>query len=127
MTEHPNATLVREAFDHMSAGDADKLSALVSDDVVYHQIGLPPISGKAALVESFEGFEEIDFEASLHDVVANDDHTIGLVNATVRAGGQEFTYRTAEIFHIEDGKITERWAFSDDTERINEFFGQLGG
>jgi hypothetical protein len=25
----------------------------------------------------------------------------------------------------EDGKITERWAFSDDTQAINEFFGQF--
>ena len=32
-------------------------------------------------------------------------------------------YRTAEIYHMRDGKISERWAFSDDTERINRFFG----
>jgi hypothetical protein len=24
--------------------------------------------------------------------------------------------------HIRDGKVTERWAFSDDTQRITEFF-----
>ena len=32
------------------------------------------------------------------------------------------TYRTAEIMHIRDGKVTARWAFSDDTDRINKFF-----
>jgi len=31
-------------------------------------------------------------------------------------------YRTAEIYHIRDGKVTARWAFSDDTAAINEFF-----
>jgi ketosteroid isomerase-like protein len=31
-------------------------------------------------------------------------------------------YRTAEIMHFRDGKITARWAFSDDTAAINEFF-----
>ena len=27
-------------------------------------------------------------------------------------------YRTAEIRHANDGKITEPWAFADDTEAI---------
>jgi ketosteroid isomerase-like protein len=31
-------------------------------------------------------------------------------------------YRTAEIYHVADGKVTARWAFSDDTAAINEFF-----
>jgi ketosteroid isomerase-like protein len=50
---------------------------------------------------------------------------VGLVTATVKVGDQEFTYRTAEIMHIANGQITERWAFSDDTEAINNFFGQF--
>jgi ketosteroid isomerase-like protein len=32
------------------------------------------------------------------------------------------TYRTAEIYHIRDGKVAERWAFSDDTAAITAFF-----
>jgi ketosteroid isomerase-like protein len=54
--------------------------------------------------------------------VANDDHTIALVDATATRGGKTFTYRTAEIYHIRDGKIAERWAFSDDTAAIIAFF-----
>lgn len=52
---------------------------------------------------------------------------IGLVEATVGTGDQSFRYRTAEIAHMEDGKVTERWAFSDDTQRIIEFFASVGG
>ena len=37
-------------------------------------------------------------------------------------GGKSFTYRTVEIFHVRNGKITARWSFSDDTAAINEFF-----
>jgi uncharacterized protein len=125
MTEHPNAAVWRELMDLMVAGETDKMGSFLADDIVYHQIGLPPIMGKAALIDSMKAYEGVDFEAEIHDVVANDDHTIGLVNATVRLGDQEFSYRTAEIMHIEDGKITERWAFSDDTEAINNFFGQF--
>jgi hypothetical protein len=32
-------------------------------------------------------------------------------------------YRTAEILHMKDGKVTEHWAFSDDTAAITDFFG----
>jgi ketosteroid isomerase-like protein len=73
------------------------------------------------------GLADVDFDLSLHDVVANDEHVIGLVEAHIRAGDREFSYRTAEIHHVDaDGKITERWAFSDDTAAITEFFSSLG-
>jgi ketosteroid isomerase-like protein len=64
-----------------------------------------------------------DFEitAKLHYVVANDDHTVALLEATAQRG-DTLTYRTAEIMHVKDGKIAARWAFSHDTDRINEFF-----
>jgi len=26
------------------------------------------------------------------------------------------------VYHVKDGKITERWALSDDTAAITEFF-----
>lgn len=36
--------------------------------------------------------------------------------------GKDFTYRTAVIYHMRDGWVTECRAFSDDTEAINRFF-----
>ena len=39
-------------------------------------------------------------------------------------GDRTLTYRTAEIYHMRDGKVTERWAFSDDTQRIIDFFAE---
>jgi ketosteroid isomerase-like protein len=56
-------------------------------------------------------------------VIANDTHAVALLETTFRKGDETFTYRTAEIYHVRDGKITARWAFSDDTEAINRFFG----
>jgi hypothetical protein len=58
----------------------------------------------------------------LHDIVASDDHAIALLEVTATRGGKTLTYRTAEIYHIRDAKITERWAFSDDTAAITAFF-----
>lgn len=126
MADHPNAAIVRAAGEEaMRAGDMASVLELLSDDIVWHEIGRDePIRGKQALAERFAGMPEgASITAETHDVVANDEHCVQLVTATATMGGQSLVYRTAEIYHMRDGKITERWAFSDDTERINAFFG----
>ena len=99
----------------------------VDDDIVWHEIGRDePIRGKQALMERMTGMPEgATIATETHDVIANDEDTIQLVTATATMGDRKLVYRTAEIYHMRDGKITERWAFSDDTARINEFFGGM--
>ncbi|MGH8871197.1 MAG: nuclear transport factor 2 family protein [Acidimicrobiia bacterium] len=127
MSEHPNAALYRKVMERWGEGDASAFEDAIADDVVWWQIGsAEPIRGKEPLLESMKGMEGVDFVADLHDVLATDDHVVGLVTATVRIGDDSFTYRTAEIAHIRDGKVTERWAFSDDTQAIIDFFSGLG-
>jgi ketosteroid isomerase-like protein len=126
MADHPNAAIVRAAGEEARrTGDMLSVMHLLSDDVVWHEIGRDgPVRGKAALQERFAEMPDggsITIEA--HDVIANDEHCIQLVTATATMGDQSLVYRTAEIYHMRDGKVTERWAFSDDTERINAFFG----
>jgi hypothetical protein len=48
---------------------------------------------------------------------------IALGTATATHGDRSLVYRTAEIYHVRGGHVVERWAFSDDTQRIIEFFG----
>ena len=124
MTEHPNAVLARQMADALSRGDMQALDGFLADDVVWHEIGrAEPRRGKAALRAAAPGgAADHQITGTLHDVVANDDHAIALVDATATRAGKTLTYRTAEIYHIRDGKIVERWAFSDDTAAITAFF-----
>ncbi|MDQ2933710.1 MAG: nuclear transport factor 2 family protein [Chloroflexota bacterium] len=125
MPDHPNAALIRRSLESFNEGGLEAMAELLADDVKWHEIGgTEPIHGKQALADRYAGDTPPDFEiqADIHDVVANDDHAIALVEATAKRGGRTFKYRTAEIFHIRNGKIAERWAFSDDTAAINEFF-----
>jgi uncharacterized protein len=128
MADHPNAAKIRAAAEEIErTGDVMKSFDMVDNDVVWHEIGRDePIRGKQALMERFSGMPEgASIKTDTHDVLANDEHTIQLVTATATMGDKELVYRTAEIYHMRDGKITERWAFSDDTERIKEFFGGM--
>ena len=128
MDDHPNAAQIRKIAEEAErTGDMSTAFDNVADDIVWHEIGRDePIRGKQALMERFAGMPEgATIKTETHDVVANDEHAIQLVTATATLGDKELVYRTAEIYHVRDGKITERWAFSDDTDRINKFFGGM--
>lgn len=122
MADHPNAAKYRAATKALEAGRFEELMDSVADDVTWWMIGAKePLRGKQALMELTQ-LADYQVKADLHDVVANDEHVVALINATATKDGRTFQYRTAEIHHIKDGKITERWAFSDDTDAINKFF-----
>ena len=123
MAEHPNATVVREMNEKMAAGDMEGAASRVADDVVWHEIGrAEPRRGKADLAASMGDFEGYDIKWDVHDVTASDDHVIALGTAVASKDGKSLTYRTAEIYHVKNGQVTERWAFSDDTKAITDFF-----
>ena len=126
MADHPNAAALRAAAERAEqSGDILSAMDMLSDDIVWHEIGSDqPIRGKQALMERFAAMPEgASITTETHDVVANDEHAVQLVTATATMGDQQLVYRTAEIYHMKDGVVTERWAFSDDTDRINKFFG----
>ena len=129
MAEHPNVALVRrgmQAMNDMDMSKADEemavVDAFMADDIVWHEIGrAEPRRGKDELRATMSEFSDTTIKYELHDVVANDDHTIALGTATATRNGKTLEYRTAEIFHIRDGRAVERWAFSDDTAAILAF------
>lgn len=130
MGEHPHVALYREVHENLQKGNFQAAFDALDDEVVWHQLGAETLHGKDAVVASLSELEEFgadNFDIDIHDVVGNDEHVIGLVTTTLNMGGQSFSYRTAEIAHMKDGKLTERWAFSDDTQRIIEFFASMEG
>jgi ketosteroid isomerase-like protein len=112
---------LNEAFEQR---DMQRLNALLADDVVWHQIGRPDLRGKAALRAAPQPGAGADYDITgrAHDVLASDDHAVVLTQVTASRAGKTLSYRTAEIYHIRGGQVTERWAFSDDTAAITRFF-----
>jgi ketosteroid isomerase-like protein len=125
--DHPNAALVRRQFEDLDPNaDPEAWLQGLSDDIEWHEIGrAEAINGKQALRDTYMGANKPDWDivgGELHDVVANDEHAVALLTATAKRGDKTIDYRVAEIYHMKDGKVTKRWAFSDDTKRIADFF-----
>lgn len=116
--------VIRKLQQAFAARDVAAIADVLADDVEWHEIGRSePIRGRAALEARFSGaIPKWQITSDIHDILANDEHAVMLVTATATMDGESFTYRIAETYHVKDGKITARWAFSDDTDRINKFF-----
>jgi ketosteroid isomerase-like protein len=125
MSENQNAARYRQAFEAMGAGDMTGFGDSIAEDVVWWEIGASePVRGRDALMEQMQFMGDFAVSVDLHDVTASDDHLLALLDVKARRGDETLNYRTAEILHLNDaGQISERWAFSDDTQAITEFFG----
>ena len=130
MAEHPNVALMRKGYDAFSRGDMAALGELFADDVVWHVLGRSVLAGTykgkdevfgffARLAQLSEGTVSVD----LHDIVANDEHAIGLANTSATRGGKTLVQQSVHVFHVKDGKVTEFWGYEDDQDAEAEFWG----
>ena len=124
MPEHPNATVYRRYLEMLGAGDVDGVAPMIANEVVWHEPGgTASIEGREALLGQMQAVTgHFDLDLVLHDVVANDDHTVALYEMIVEAEGKKLNARIAEIWHVSDGSVTERWAFTDDPGGFASFF-----
>lgn len=86
MPEHPNVATYRRVHEKIQRGDFEAVFEALDDEVVWHQIGAETLLGKEAVRQTMSGMEEFGadaFDIVIHDVVGNDEHVVGLVEATV--------------------------------------------
>jgi ketosteroid isomerase-like protein len=136
MSDHPNATLVREMFAAMDRGDMQWIEDHTSDDIVWHTGGNSKAAGatrgKEAVRASMAAMAEPGaMKADVHDVIGNDEHTVVLGTAVVTApSGASVEYNYVNVFHITDGMITEVWGLAENdavTDPVWDEFASAAG
>lgn len=82
---HPNEELARRGYDAFSNGDIDALRPMVADNTIFHEPGRNPVAGDYQGIDQMLGFFGTvaersggTFRVTVHDVVANDEHAVGL-------------------------------------------------
>ena len=130
MAEHPNIAIARKGYEAFATGDVKSLEQTIADDVIWH------VEGRSQLAGTYKGRQEVfgffgkiaelsggTFKLDIHDILANDDHTVVLVTATASRNGRNVTSHDAHVSHVRDGQIVEFWSASDNVYEFDEVFG----
>ena len=125
-----NAARVREGFEAYASRDMAMLADLFTDDVIWHNHGRNPLTGDFAGKNAVSGMMARTLEMTggtgsydVHDVVANDVHAVALLRARTSRPplGRTLDVREVHVYHMQEGKISEAWVFSED-QRVNDEF-----
>jgi uncharacterized protein len=63
-----------------------------------------------------------NFRVEVHDIVANDEHAVGLHTAHAEREGRTLQDNNTLVFHVPDGKVTEVWQYWADPYAADELF-----
>ncbi len=129
MAGHPNATLVKRAFQAFATRDTATLREVWPDDYVYHYPGRNQLSGDYQGADAVLGFfgrvAELSngtFRAAPFAVLADDEYVATLVSATAERDGRKLE-GVVQVFvaRVSDGKIAETWTYQYDPA-VDEFW-----
>ena len=115
---HPNEEFIRRGYDAFSSGDMHTLRELFHPDIVWHASGRSQLAGDHQGVDTVLGFfartMELtggNFRVEVHDIVANEQHAVGLHTAYAEREGKTLQDNNTLVFHVRDGKVTEVWQY----------------
>ena len=60
--------------------------------------------------------------AEVHDVLATDDHVVGLVTVSIDYQGRHLDFDEAHVWHVSDEMVREMWAVPKNPYEVDEFF-----
>jgi ketosteroid isomerase-like protein len=125
---HPN-DLIRRGYEAFNKGDTQTLREVFDPEIVWHFPGRSVLAGDHRGTDAVLGFfgrtMELTagtFRVELHEVVADDQHTVGLHLATGEREGRTLADREVLVFHVRDNKVVEAWQYIEDQYAYDEFF-----
>jgi ketosteroid isomerase-like protein len=129
--QHTNVQQLRRAYEAFAAHDMATLSALIADDTVWHILGHSHLAGdkkgKEAVFAFFGKLMEESggtFRLEVHDILANDGHSVGLVTEFAEKDGKKWRSNAVHVSHADsEGRTKEFWAFQEDQAAADAFWG----
>jgi ketosteroid isomerase-like protein len=131
MEGHPNEVFIRDMFAAMDRGDVAWLEGHIADDIVWHTGGNSRVAGirrgKDEVRELMGAAASPDsMKAQIHDVIANDEHTVVIGTAAVTApSGRSVEYNYVNVFHINGGKVTEAWGLAENDAETDPIWDEF--
>ena len=121
---------MREALAAYLHADTERLAPVFTDDVVWHVPGMNRFAGRFegrdAVLDRLRRLHEagVTFAFDVHDVVANDEHAVALVQLHVTNGaGQRYDQQQVQVWHMRDGRCHEYWSMNQDQAVLDLLIG----
>lgn len=127
--EHPSIQRIKEGYRCFTEGDYEGFAKEFTDDAVWHVRGDTPLAGDKIGREGIREFlrtlaEDTDesFMIEVHDILANDLHTVVLAHTTVHRDEGTYTADEVHVFCTKGERINEAWGFTSDPEGRGKFW-----
>lgn len=126
--EHPNALLIRQAWQAVAHSDIDTLKALWSKDIVWHVTGNNPWQGEHVGIANVLDYlaqvgESGDtYDMTLTSVMANDDFAALICHVSTKHGDRVLDVDQVLLCRFVDRQISEVWTLSLDPRAVDAFW-----
>lgn len=128
MYDHPNALLLKQAWQAVADGDADMLAELWSEDVVWHVTAENPWQGDhvghEAIIDYLAQVGEAGeaYDTSLEELMVGDNHAAMLCRVHAKRGNRVLDVGQVLLGRFENGRIAEVWTLSLDPAAMRRFW-----
>jgi ketosteroid isomerase-like protein len=123
-TDRSGAALHRDYQRAFEERDRDALLGLIAEDAQWHVFGDSAMSGtvrgRDAIWDSFFAPQwNTPRQQAIHDVLDSHEHIVAIGELAFPAADGEVRFKTVEVYHHEDGQLTERWLFVDRRQELD--------
>ena len=102
-----NAHTVEVLLSSLQAADTDGAGAVLDDDVVYQNVGLPTIRGRARAMKLFRAMEgRAGFEVKTHRIAVNGSSVLTERTDALIFGPVRLQFWVCGVFEVHNGRIT---------------------
>jgi uncharacterized protein len=126
------ASVARQAYEAIDAGDHDTLRGLLADDVVWHVPGRSPLAGDHPGVEAVLGLfariynlTEGTYRVEIDDAIADEAHAVLLTRTSSRLAGAEFSDDGVQVVRVADGLLADVRTYSSQQERWDALIDEV--
>jgi uncharacterized protein len=126
---HPNAVLIREAYDAFASGDIPRVLGILANEVTWHVPGRSPLSGDykghEGVLDFFGRCQELSggtLRVAADEVVAEGARVVVLSTVSAERHGQFWSSPEIHVWRVIDGRATEFREFLGDQQTEDEFW-----
>jgi ketosteroid isomerase-like protein len=128
MDDHPNAMLLRQAWQAVAHSDLETLKELWDEEIVWHVTGNNPWQGDHVGHEAvFDYLAQVGesgeaYETSLTSVLANDEYAAVVCHVSSKRGDRVLEVDQVLFGRFENRRMKEIWTLSLDPRAIDKFW-----